>query len=398
MRNDLPNVLGEEPLVNAGMRSVVILRSNPVSPDPRVEKAATSLSRAGWTVRIVAWDRSGSLPVSEENASVIIVRIPLRAAYGQGLRNLRSILHWQLAVLRWLVRQRQTYSYIHACDFDTVLPAMFMKLFFRKKLVYDVFDYAPDTYTNVPEFVRSLIRRVDRFVMNRADAVILADDTRRRQVGAVSPRKLEVIYNSPRSVPRLGVSSPASAARKFRVAYVGILSTGRGLYEMLDILARRPEWHLEIAGFGSEEGDIRQRSRQLANVTFHGRVDYTTALEIYQRSSVMFATYDPAIPNHRFSSPNKLYEAMSLGKPIIVARNTGVDELVARHGLGAVVTYGDLKELESALEEISAWPESHRASFAKRVQDLFHTKYSWEIMEKRLVSLYRTISGDEALS
>ena len=53
-------------------------------------------------------------------------------------------------------------------------------------------------------------------------------------------------------------------------------------------------------------------------------IDYESALELYAKCDLMFALYDPAIPNHRYSAPNKVYEAMLLGKPIIVAEGTGV--------------------------------------------------------------------------
>lgn len=45
---------------------VVILRSNPVAPDPRVEKEARALSGAGYSVIALGWDRSAALPVPGE--------------------------------------------------------------------------------------------------------------------------------------------------------------------------------------------------------------------------------------------------------------------------------------------------------------------------------------------
>ena len=41
------------------MRRVVLLRSNPVNPDPAVERIASVLADIGWKVTIVGWDRNG---------------------------------------------------------------------------------------------------------------------------------------------------------------------------------------------------------------------------------------------------------------------------------------------------------------------------------------------------
>ena len=69
---------------------VVILRSNPVAPDPRVEKEARALSGAGYSVIALGWDRTAALPVRESREAWEIIRLPIRAPFGQGLGNLRS--------------------------------------------------------------------------------------------------------------------------------------------------------------------------------------------------------------------------------------------------------------------------------------------------------------------
>ena len=56
---------------------VVICRSNPVAPDPRVEKCAEALVKAGYGVRILAWDRSGEHLTNESKNNYRIERIKI---------------------------------------------------------------------------------------------------------------------------------------------------------------------------------------------------------------------------------------------------------------------------------------------------------------------------------
>src|SRR3972149_5028596 len=132
-------------------RSVVILRSNPVDPDPRVEKAARAPARAGWEGGVVGWDRPGSLPGTRADEWGRTDRLGPRAAFGRGLANAPATFRWQLRLWGWLGRR----------------------------------------------WVRPLVRRIDRWAVGRADAVILVDDARRVQIEGTRHRRVEIVYNTP---------------------------------------------------------------------------------------------------------------------------------------------------------------------------------------------------------
>lgn len=372
--------------------SVVFLRSNPIAPDPRVEKEATCLADAGYSVRVIAWDRSAELPALEERGKVHIERLPIVARYGRGLANFPALLRWQRGLVHWLSAHRSEYTIIHACDFDTILPALWLKARYGKTVVYDIFDFYADHLRATPAWIKSLIRRVDTWAIGRADALILADEARVRQIGGASPRSVTVIYNSPedekQSLEEKSRESVGSAEEwRLKIAYVGLLQVERGLVELLQVLARRPEWHLDLAGFGGDEDQIFELARALPNVTWHGRVPYDEALALSAQADVLVATYDPTIPNHRYASPNKIFEAMMLGKPVVVAGGTHMDELVRAGNCGLVVQYGDADALEAALASLAADP-ALRHTLGAAARTLYEHSYSWERMSQRILDLY----------
>lgn len=369
--------------------SVVILRSNPIAPDPRVEKEAKTLDKSGYEVIVVGWDRTGKLPHIETHNNVKIERISLPAEFGAGVRNLPYLLRWQFRLLIWLWKNRKKYQIIHACDFDTILPAFLMKFFYGKKIVYDVFDFYADMLRKTPNFLCNIIRKIDLWVMGKVDALILADEMRIDQIRGARPRRIEFIYNSPETY--LPTPIIRFTQGRLRIAYVGLLQVERGLLEMLEVMKRHPEWELYLAGFGGDSERILTVAKNLPNVRIYGRIPYEKALELYSEADVLFATYDPKIPNHRYSSANKLFEAMMLGKPIIVARGTGMDKIVEKYKLGFVVTYGDINQIENALEKLALWDQKQWEDFSLYVKNFFKENYSWEIMEKRLVNLYKCL-------
>jgi glycosyltransferase involved in cell wall biosynthesis len=161
---------------------------------------------------------------------------------------------------------------------------------------------------------------------------------------------------------------------------------------MLAVLKNHPEWSLDLAGFGGDEDQILAAGQTLSNVRWHGRVPYDQALKLSQAADVLFATYDPAIPNHRYSSPNKVFEAMMLAKPIIVARDTNMDRIIEQSQCGLVVPYGDISGLEQALQNLQDDPTLRRR-LGQNAYQAYQTTYSWEKMQQRLANLYTQVAG-----
>ncbi len=377
------------------MKSVVFCRSNPVAPDPRVEKLAHALQQGGYDVSIIAWDRTARFPVEDTFQGIPIHRQRIPAAFGSGLANLPALLRWQVGLMRWLARNHTAFDILHACDFDTILPALVCKLLWKKAVVYDIFDFYAEHLRRTPEGFKRLIRFVDIQAINAADGVILVDDARVKQIAGSRPKACISIYNSPEDeLSSLPADPVPSDGYHLRIAYIGLLQVERGIFEMLDVLRRHPDWHLDLAGFGGDEERIVQAVNSMPNVAWHGRVPYRRALELSFQADVLFATYDPAIPNHRYSSPNKVFEGMMLGKPVIVARDTNMDAMIQDAGCGIIVQYGEERELEQALERL-AGDAALRQRLGQNARRAYEMTYSWQRMRDRLTEFYARILEEE---
>ncbi|WP_187273875.1 glycosyltransferase family 4 protein [Paenibacillus sp. N3.4] len=375
--------------------NIVFLRSNPILPDPRVEKEANTLIGLGYQVRILAWNRLavnkkevyGEIKV--KNGSLPIRWFNIDSSFGSGLKNLLPLLFFQLCLLSWLIKHRKEYEIIHACDFDTVIPAWFCSKLLNKKYVYDIFDYYVDAF-HVPRFLKPLIEKIDIFMINSANAVIIVNESRELQISKSRPKKLCVIHNSPDfEIPFEKVIENERSifnVNKIKFAYIGILSDGRLLKEILEVFQEHQEWELHIGGFGPYEEHIKALAENSINIIFYGRISYEKVIKIEQKCHVLFAIYDPDIPNHRYASPNKLYEAMLLGKPIIVAKGTGIDETVERFKIGISIEYNG-KSFEHAVSELIKNIEDW-SNMKIRTQVIYDEYFAWKIMNKRLTDLY----------
>lgn len=374
-------------------KSVIFLRSNPVNPDPRVEKEANSLIKAEYNVIVLAWDRSEKYKLRETNLELVngyakIYRFGIPATYGGGIKhNLKSLIVFQICLIKWLLKYRKQYDIIHACDLDTAFVASICSKILNKKLIYDIFDYYVDAFT-VPKRLKNIIERLDHRVINSADGVIICTEKRREQIKGSNPKRLTIVHNSP-SLSLINKDFLDLNKNKVKIAYVGILSEGRLLKELANVIINNSDLELHVGGFGKLESYFEELSLKYKNIIYYGKLEYSRTIELENSCDIMTAIYDPSIPNHFFAAPNKFYEALMLGKPIIMVKNTGMDQVISQNSIGEIIEY-NLESLELGIQNLinrkTDWLE-----ISSKMKEIYSQEYNWGEMEKRLTELYKTI-------
>ncbi|MGE5482426.1 MAG: glycosyltransferase [Bacteroidota bacterium] len=364
-----------------GAYSVVLARSTDVDPDPRAERTAECLSVDGYRCLIVGWNRRGESPTFQSRGEVDILRIPLDSAYGSGLKNLGRQAQWNARLCQALFRLRP--AIVHAFDLDCLVPALSFKVLCGAKVVYDIADwYSASRRIGSLAPVADLL---ERSLSRLADGVVLAHEARLTQLG-YTPRRWTVSYNLPDFD---GTPPPAPSAGEPYVAYVGVLHQDRGLSYLLHASVRAGV-RLVVGGFGPLESLVARAAQESGSVGFLGRISYADALRVEEGALAVVGLYDPAVPNNRLAAPNKLFEAMALGKPFITTTGTLAGKIVEETGIGLSVPYGDTTALAEALIGVKVKTEA-RLEMGARASSLYRTTYSPSANRERLLSLYREI-------
>ena len=372
------------------MKKIIMVRSNPVDPDSRVEKEANSLINAGYDVQLVVWDRQQNYCVRKddkvlENGYVPRVRFGAKAAYGAGMKSLISFLRFQISLFIWLIIHSKDYDVCHFCDFDTALTGALACKFTKKKFVFDIFDYLSTDATSKGQLV---IKKLEDGVINHAAATIICTEERKKQIKDAHPKKLVIIHNTPVDAVRKPVDEN-NQTHKIRVAYVGILQNHRLLMEIGEYFTDNKNIELHIGGFGKYESYFEKLSKENDNIFYYGRLEYEKTIQLEQSCDIMLAIYDPEIGNHRFAAPNKFYESLMLGKPVIMVKNTGMSQIVKENDIGVLIEYSKHGFSEGISTLVSRQDEWQYMK--KRMRKLYNEKYNWETMEARLVELYNSL-------
>jgi glycosyltransferase involved in cell wall biosynthesis len=168
--------------------------------------------------------------------------------------------------------------------------------------------------------------------------------------------------------------------------YFGSLNNQRSILEMMQIVAEHPQDICMIVGWvWPLLGEVnRIAAANPERIKFLWKVEYSEVLSISNKADILFSIYNPEIPNNKFASPNKIFEAMYLGKPIIVSKNTTMMRYVEDMNIWIWVTYGNISEILAAVNRCMSMSTSEKM-IQKRNNKQAYEKYSAKTMQSELL-------------
>jgi len=365
-------------------KTILFIRTDPGTIEPRIVKQALTLVRAGYEVSVFGWDRRRQYQRAEELNQIKFQRSTIPAPYGSKFLLFVLPLFWLHAFIH-VVRARP--DVVHACDLDAFIPALVMKPLLRYVLVYDIFDHFAEKISGVPVWVRKIVARFDRFAMSFADAVIVTDENRRNIVNGAMISRVEVIMNVP---PAHSLMIQDPGGRRLRLSYAGVIHEHRGLYLLAEAVRDLVDVEVTLAGWIPRTVDREFLKRQ-HKISFLGKLPYEKSLELLASSDTILALYDPSLPINALASSNKIFEAMSVARPVITNFMTTMAPIVEEEQCGLLIEYGDVDSLRNAIIRLKDNP-TLRKKLGGNGYRAFKGKYNWGFMEKRLETLYHDLT------
>lgn len=315
---------------------ILLFRANGITAS-RVNKYVGFYKSQNLDFRVIGWDRLGE-GISLPNYDFF----NYRTKYVQGgLKAIFAKFRWMHFVFRYLKSKKNEVTTVHACDLDVAFPSVLFKIIYKNNLniIFDVCDWLSASKRDC--FIIRCLRMVERFTVRRCNQMIICEPERIKQIQFDVPIPIHIMRNIPSfkdtSFLKENVITPFNNDN-VTVSYVGWFGQGRFIQEILDYAANG-KINLLIAGFGmtSIEDQCKKLSKTTDNVRFYGKVDYIYGLQIMKASDLIYAMYCKTVPNHFFAAPNKFYESMLLGKPILSTSGIPLESKIKSIGIGYTI-------------------------------------------------------------
>jgi len=374
------------------MSDIVYIRANFHDSTAAIPRAIEASGGLFETTRILCWDRTRSnLPPFEIVDGVEIRRFKWAGA-SRSLTILFGLFCFQLWLSYHLLRIRP--RVIQFLDFESMVPSCFVGLCLRAKIIYDMRDPFAYCY-NFPTPVRYVAYATDWIGMALCSAFVIPLEERRSYLGCWGQGKkpVGVILNvCPDELETLPCKSKViveNGIRRVKIGYLGYLSPSRAGFILIDLSNKCPNrLELYVAGtlrFPTLAAQIRQNP----HLHFFGHLPRPDALALMRDVDVISLLSDPSLPGNWTLAPNKFYEALSLGTPVLVERQMSISRCVEENGLGWVVDYGNMEQLQDVIQDLH--DTDRLAQIRKRCRTFYLRHFSYDTVLAKYREFYELL-------
>jgi glycosyltransferase involved in cell wall biosynthesis len=377
--------------------------------DIRVDKITATLASKGASVHILSRNRDG-LPVKERISDNIVIH-RLSAAFNNWSRNLMNFPaffspFWLKAIIDTI--HNEDINIIIVRDLPLAPAAYIAGLLTKRPVLLDMAENYPALIQSMWTFrgqklidyvIRNpiLLRWLERAVLPRMDGILVVSSYSGKRVDAICGGKqsIWVVGNTPIIGEKKSQGEgDASRAKTIRarssliLIYVGFVEAHRGLDTPIRAIAyiakKRPDILLVIVGKGGYEAKYKELARELGienNVLFTGWVQHEQINDMINIADIGLIPH--YITEHTDTTlPNKIFDYMAQGKPVIVTQSKALIDVVNNANCGMVYKDTSPEELVNVIEKMS--DRELRTILGANGREAIKREYNWDRESKRL--------------
>ena len=294
----------------------------------------------------------------------------------------------------------------HAHDLSTLPLAYLLAFSFRAKFIYDSHEFflERNTKRKISFIEKSILSFLEGFLMRKASANITVNESIANALsaryGVTTPT---IIMNIPSRENFQLVSSNKNLREILKIdskssilLYSGLRTFNRGLENLIESLLYLPNSHLVLMGYGSPnyESSLHLLISELKlkdRVSFFGPVP-TDEVIIYASSADLgVAPIENTCLSYYYCSPNKLFEYVIAGIPVIASNFPEMKKIILKYDIGETFDPSSPKDIakvaKRALHRFSTFNISETIT-AKVMEE-----YNWENESLKLICLYQKVSS-----
>ena len=363
-------------------KRIFLFVSNDLACDNRVNRIAVTLTSASHEVTVVGRELPQSLPLPDVPYQTKRMRFLFRKGF---------LFYAEMNLRYFFFLLFSRYDIATANDLDTLLGVYIAVKLRRKKIVYDSHEF----FTEVPEligkpFKKSIWLSIERHILPRLSHCMTVCKSISDEYKKLYHINMCVVRNVPfRKTEEI---IPATVQLPFQnvILYQGALNMGRGLELAIDSLEFLPNACLLIVGDGDKFYEIQKYAREKSwnsRIIFIGRVPFTELATYTALASVGVSLEEDLGKNYRYALPNKLFDYIQAGKPVVVSDLLEMSAIVSSYKCGEILKERSPQMLAQAIEKILCDETNEYQKGSIRAAE----ELCWEKESAKVVEVYNEI-------
>jgi len=344
-------------------------------------KECTSLANAGYNVSLIVCDGEGN----EVKNKVTFFDIG-KKGYSAFQK---QVLGGYKALRKAISLDADVY---HFHDHSFIIPAIYL-LLKGKKVILDAHEDTPaeilnrttqQTWKKVISY--SIYKSLDIIAPRYFSAIIGATGSIKEKF--LKKNRMTVEVSNYPILTEFNLSE--EIVKENKICYIGGIFRIRGIIELIKAL-EETDTTLILAG-KFEDLTLEKECRKLRGwqkVEYRGFLNRQELAQVFGASMAGLVTFLPG-PNHNNSQPNKMYEYMSAGLPIIVSNFSLWKSFVDKNQCGICVDPTNPSAIADGINSILTNPIMAQ-QMGKNGKRAVLEKYNWSNEERKLISLYNSI-------
>lgn len=289
---------------------------------------------------------------------------------------LKNYIIFLIAVKRIL--KKRNIKIVYGANYYASIPIFLFSKSKKHKIIYDAFELfypgSMETFS-IRDYIFYLF---EKKIIKNADAVIATNSNRAAiMLGKYNLQKFPYVIENYSGTPKL-LQKPKEKGDVLRLVYAGNISTDRGLNEMISaVVEHSDKYEFDIWGKGPYCDSLQRSIQYFSNVRYRGPYSNENLAAILANYDVGYLYYPHIGWNNIFCSPNKVYDYIYAGLPIVCNENPGLVKLVSSNTIGVCSD-----TIEKAVKKVSKFYNI----YSQNVFDLSKFSYTDKIRE-----IYRRI-------
>jgi glycosyltransferase involved in cell wall biosynthesis len=339
------------------------------------------------------WER-GVKELEEIDDKRVVWRIPLKT------RNLpRDLLNQTIKYLEWTGKiffrfRKEHITHINCHGLSSLPIGALFKLFKRSKLIYDPHEL--ETEANGLSGIRKKLSKfLEGQLISYSDGIIVVSNSIAEWYqNKYSIKQVHVVRNMPYNYDDVKSIYSNVLKEKFGIKgdeilfiYQGGLSKGRGIQIILDAFTKvNRKKHIVFLGRGHLEEVIKEYGKEFSNVHLHPAVKPEEVLHYTSSADIGVSLIENTCLSYYYSLPNKVFEYLLSGVPMIVSDFPEMGKFVDENDCGWKVRV-DSGALLDLIERISHEDIIEKKNRVMKCKD----NYGWHKEEETLLKIYESM-------